>query len=35
MKAETEKILMLQENKFVTEIDEDGKKTTCTYNRIN
>lgn len=35
LKAETEKILMLQENKFVTEIDEDGKKTTCTYNRIN
>lgn len=34
MKATTEKILMEQEDKFVTESNEDGKKTTCTYNRV-
>lgn len=35
MEASTERILMLQENKYVTEsIDDDGKKTTNTYNRV-
>lgn len=34
MKATTEKILMQQDKKFVTESYEDGKKTTCTYNRV-
>lgn len=34
MNATTEKILMQQDNKFVTESYEDGKKITCTYNRV-
>lgn len=34
MQATTEKIIMQQDNKFVTESYEDGKKTTCTYNRV-
>ncbi len=33
--ASTERILTLQENKYVTEsTDEDGGKTTYTYNRL-
>lgn len=33
--ASTEHIIMLQENKFVTEsTDDDGKKSTQTYNRV-
>ena len=35
LEASTERILVLQENKYVTEsTDEDGGKTTCTYNRL-
>lgn len=35
LKASTERLLVLQENKYVTEsTDEDGGKTTCTYNRL-
>ena len=35
LEASTERILMLQENKYVTEsTDEDGGKTTYTYNRL-
>lgn len=35
MKASTERILMLQKNKIVTEYtDDEGEKTTCTYKRI-
>lgn len=36
LEASTERILMIQENKYVTEFtNEDGKKTTITYNRVN
>lgn len=36
LEASTERILMLQENKYVTEsTDEDGKTYTITYNRVN
>ena len=31
----TERIITLQENKYVTESDDDGEKTTCTYIRVN
>ena len=35
LEASTERILVLQENKYVTEsTDEDGGKTTYTYNRL-
>ena len=35
MEASTERILMLQENKYVTEsIDDDGRKITATYIRV-
>lgn len=35
IEASTERILMLQEDKFVTEsTDEDGGKITYTYNRL-
>lgn len=35
MEASTERILMLQENKYVTEsIDDDGRKITSTYTRV-
>lgn len=35
LEASTEQILVLQENKYVAEsTDEDGGKTTCTYNRL-
>ena len=35
LEASTERILTLQENKYVTEsTDEDGGKTTYTYNRL-
>ena len=35
LEASTERILVLQENKYVTEsTDEDGGKTTFTYNRL-
>ena len=35
MEASTERILMLQENKYVTEsIDDDGRKITATYTRV-
>lgn len=35
MKASTERILMIDENRYVTEsIGEDGNKSTTTYNRI-
>ena len=35
LEASTERILVLQENKYVAEsTDEDGEKTTCTYNRL-
>lgn len=35
LEADTERILVLQENKYVTEsTDEDGGKTTYTYNRL-
>lgn len=35
LSASTARIIMIQDNKFVTEeIDEDGKKRTTTYNRI-
>ena len=35
LEASTERILVLQENKYVAEsTDEDGGKTTCTYNRL-
>ena len=35
LEASTERILVLKENKYVTEsTDEDGGKTTCTYNRL-
>lgn len=34
MQASTERILMMQDNKIVTEeITDEGKKITCTYNR--
>ncbi len=36
LEASNERILMLQENKYVTEsTDEDGKTYTYTYNRVN
>ncbi len=36
LEASTERILMLQENKYVTEsTSEDGKTYTITYNRVN
>ncbi len=36
LEASTERILMLQENKYVTEsTGEDGKTYTYTYNRVN
>lgn len=35
LEASTERILMLQENKHVTEsIDDDGRKITITYTRV-
>lgn len=35
LEASTERILMLQENKHVTEsIDDDGRKITVTYTRV-
>lgn len=35
MEASTERILMLQKNKYVTEsIDDDGRKITATYTRV-
>lgn len=35
LEASTERIIMLQDNKYVTEsIDDDGKKETTTYNRL-
>ena len=35
LEASTERIIMLKENKYVTEsTDEDGGKTTFTYNRL-
>ena len=35
LEASTERIIMLQENKYVTEETlDDGKKTTITYNRL-
>ena len=35
LEASTERIIMLQENKYVTEsTDDDGKKETITYNRM-
>ncbi len=35
LEASTERIIMLQKNKYVTEsTDDDGKKTTNTYNRV-
>lgn len=35
MEASTERILMQQENKYVTEsIDDDGRKITATYIRV-
>ena len=35
LEASTERILMLQENKYVTEsIDDDGRKITITYTRV-
>lgn len=35
LEASTERILVLQENKYVAEsTDEDGGKTTYTYNRL-
>ena len=35
LEASTERILVLKENKYVTEsTDEDGGKTTFTYNRL-
>ncbi len=35
MEASTERILMLQENKYVTEsINDDGRKITATYTRV-
>ncbi len=35
LEASTERIIMLQDNKFVTEsVDDDGKKETITYNRL-
>lgn len=35
LEASTERIIMLQENKYVTEeTPEDGNKTTITYNRL-
>ena len=35
LEASTERIIMLNENKLVTEsTDEDGKKSSTTYNRI-
>ena len=36
LEASTERIIMLQDNKYVTEsTDDDGKKETITYNRLN
>ena len=35
LEASTERIIMLQDNKYVTEsVDDDGKKETATYNRL-
>lgn len=35
LEASTERIIMLQDNKYVTEsVDDDGKKETTTYNRL-
>lgn len=35
LEASTERIIMLQDNKVVTEyVDDDGEKKTCTYNRL-
>lgn len=35
LEASTERIIMLQDNKYVTEsVDDDGKKETITYNRL-
>lgn len=35
LEASTERIIMLQDNKYVTEsVDDDGKKETNTYNRL-
>lgn len=35
LEASTERIIMLQDNKIVTEsVDDDGKKETTTYNRL-
>ena len=35
LEASTERIIMLQDNKYVTEsVDDDGKKDTTTYNRL-
>lgn len=35
LEASTERIIMLQDNKYVTEsVDDDGRKETNTYNRL-
>ncbi len=35
LEASTERIIMLQDNKYVTEsVDDDGEKETATYNRL-
>lgn len=34
MDASTERIIMIQDDKFITEAEEDGAKTTYTYHRI-